>query len=208
MATRTAWNKEKSVGQKKPLSPNEIKSIKHILGNDNSLQGLRDLTLLSVAVDTMLRGCDLVKLTVDDITDHEGQVIHEFTLQQKKTGQGNTLALTPETRATVARWIDKTHKLERDYLFTRTRAKTSEPISTTAYLNLINAWVVLLNLDPQGYGTHSLRRTKAAYIYAKTKNIEAIRQLLGQKSIASTSAYLGIDQQEAMNVGRKFETVF
>ena len=128
----------------------------------------------------MLRGCDLVKLKVEDITDHEGQVVHEFNLQQKKTGHGNTLALTAETRATVARWKNKTHKLEKESLFTRTRAKTSNPISTTAYHNLVKNWVALLNLDPKAYGTHSLRRTKSAYIYAKTKNIEAVRQLLGQ----------------------------
>lgn len=59
-------------------------------------------------------------------------------------------------------------------------------------------------LDPGDYSSHSLRRTKAAFVYAQTSNIEVVRELLGQKSTAETSAYLGIDHRQALDLAKTF----
>ena len=61
-------------------------------------------------------------------------------------------------------------------------------MSKVQYRNLVKKWVTAARLDPADYSSHSLRRTKAAIIYEKTKNIEAVRELLGQTSVAATSA--------------------
>jgi integrase len=62
----------------------------------------------------------------------------------------------------------------------------------------------MIGLDSKLYSTHSLRRTRASLIYRKTGNIEAVRLLLGQKSVVSTSNYLNLDKQEALKIGREF----
>lgn len=71
---------------------------------------------------------------------------------------------------------------------------------------MVKKWGRLARIrDVSGYATHSLRRTRAAYIYEQTRNIEAVRQLLGHNSIGSTSAYLNIDKRKALDIGRRWE---
>jgi len=56
---RTPWNKGKLVGQKLPLKLSEIWAIRIRLQLSNRI---RDLALFNLAIDSKLRGCDLVKL--------------------------------------------------------------------------------------------------------------------------------------------------
>jgi site-specific recombinase XerC len=44
----------------------------------------------------------------------------------------------------------------------------------------------LIGLEPSAYGTHSMRRTKAAEIYKKTGNLRALQLLLGHTKMDST----------------------
>ena len=61
---RRAWNKGRIIGQKRPLLPMQVWAIRARL----EIAGyLRDLALFNVAIDSKLRGCDLVKLTVTDL---------------------------------------------------------------------------------------------------------------------------------------------
>ena len=55
------------------------------------------------------------------------------------------------------------------------------------------------------YGTHSLRRTKAALIYKRTKNIRAIQLLLGHTKLESTVRYLGIEADDALEISEQTE---
>ena len=48
-----------------------------------------------------------------------------------------------------------------------------------------------IGLNPRDYGTHSLRRTKPALIYRKTKDLAAVQVLLGNTKVESTERYLG-----------------
>lgn len=56
--------------------------------------------------------------------------------------------------------------------------------------------------DVSQYSTHSLRKTKPTVIYNKTKNVDAVRRLLGQSSVKATRAYLGIEDSDALEVAR------
>jgi hypothetical protein len=78
------WNKDKAVGQMAPFTREQPALIRSLLTAEAKI---RDLALFNTALDTMLR--------VIDITDHNGDVVHEFTIRQKKTGQGHVLALSP-----------------------------------------------------------------------------------------------------------------
>ena len=101
------WNKDKIVGQKKPFTPDQIKLIKSILTADNNL---RDLALFSVGIDTMLRGSDLLKLTVGDVTDDQNEIKPEFLIRQKKTKHGNLVMLSDYSQNILSQWIKLSNK--------------------------------------------------------------------------------------------------
>jgi integrase len=202
MPKKSPWNKGKSVGQKAPFHPREVQTIKQILENEGNL---RDLALFSVGIDTMLRAVDLLALRVDDVMDHEGVIVGQFTTHQQKTGKGTVVALLPYSQRVLKQWITATGKLPWHHLFTGTRKNKDTPITPNHYRRLVKRWAAYAKLDPRRFSTHSLRRTKAALVYQHTHNIEAVRQLLGQSSVTATSAYLGIDQHEALEIARKFD---
>ena len=195
----TAWNKGKCIGRMKPLTPDQVQVIKHLLEAERNL---RDLVLLSTGIDTMLRASDLLKLTVGDVMGFDGKMKEEIQLHQKKTGTGIQVALSPYTRDKLKLWITQTRKNLSDFLFTGTRRGKNEKISGRQYQRLVKKWVAAVRLNPDDYSTHSIRRTKASLVYEVTRNAEVVRELLGQKSISSTSHYLGIDRKKALDVAR------
>ena len=58
--------------------------------------------------------------------------------------------------------------------------------------------------DVSGYSSHSMRKTKASVLYKKTSNVEAVRRLLGHQSVTATSSYLGVEDEDAAELARKF----
>lgn len=201
MPQKSPWNKGKSVGQKAPFRPRDVQTIKQILENAGNL---RDLALFSVGIDTMLRGVDLLALRVEDVTDHRGAIVDQFTIGQRKTGKTTVVALLPYSQRVLQEWITASAKLPWHYLFTGMRTPTDRPITSNQYRRLIKGWATAAKLDPHHFSTHSLRRTKAAFVYQHTHNVEVVRQLLGQSSLSATSAYLGIDQHAALEMARRF----
>jgi integrase len=202
MPQKLPWNKGKLVGQKAPFRPRDVQTIKQLLENAGHL---RDLALVSVGIDTMLRGVDLLSLRVEDVMDHRGAIVDQCSIGQRKTGKTTVVALLPYSRRVLHGWIAASGKLPWHYLFTGIRKNKDQPITTNQYRRLVQGWAASAKLDPQQFSTHSLRRTKAAFVYQQTHNVEAVRQLLGQSSLTATSAYLGIDQQAALEIARQFE---
>jgi integrase len=202
MPKLSPWNKGKSVGQKAPFSPRDVQTIKQILANEGNL---RDLALFSLGIDTMLRGGDLLGLKVEDVTDHTGKVVEQCTIGQQKTGKSTVVALLPYSRQVLTQWITVSGKLPWHYLFTSMQTNAAQPLSTTQYRRLVKRWAASARLDPRKFSTHSVRRTKATLVYQHTHNVEVVRQLLGQASVAATSAYLGIEQRQALELARKFD---
>lgn len=204
--SQTAWNKGRAQGQKDPLTPEQVSAIKLILANKGRL---RDLALFSAALDTLLRSSDLLSLRVSDVRDANGGIRWSFSIRQQKTGKALSVELFDGTRATLAKWIDETGKRGDDHLFTATRivpGKPAKPLTRRHYAHLVKQWAALVGIsDPAKFSTHSLRRTRAAYIYRETKNLEAVRRVLGHRSLGATSAYLGIDDAIALDIARKFQ---
>jgi integrase len=66
-------------------------------------------------------------------------------------------------------------------------------------------WVREIGLNPAGYGTHTLRRTKASLIYRRTKNLRAVQLLLGHSKLESTVRYLGIEVDDALEIAEQTE---
>ena len=197
---RVPWNKGKLTGQKPPLKAQQIWAIRIRLQIDDNL---RDLALFNLAIDSKLRGCDLVKLKVSDIA-HGGSVQSRAQVIQQKTGRPVQFEITAQTRQSVERWIAESEFLPSDYLFP-SRIKTSPHISTRQYARIVEGWVSAIGLDPTAYGTHTLRRTKASLIYRRTKNLRAVQLLLGHTKLESTIRYLSIDIDDALELSEQTE---
>ena len=175
---REAWNKGKLVGQKPPLKPKEIWAIRIHLQNTHSV---RDLAMFNLAIDSKLRGCDLVSLRVSDVT-HGNQILPRAMVIQRKTQRPVQFELTEGTRIAVAAWLDKSNLRGGQFIFP-SRVMTSPHITTRQYARIVHHWAEAAGLDSSIYGTHSMRRTKATLIYKRTKNLRAVQLLLGHSKL-------------------------
>ena len=78
-------------------------------------------------------------------------------------------------------------------------------LTTRQYARLLSGWIANIGLDPNLYGTHSLRRTKATLIYKRTGNLRAVQLLLGHTKIESTVRYLGIEVDDALEIAEQVD---
>jgi integrase len=193
------WNKGKLTGAKPPFRPKHVWSIRTKL----QLEGrIRDLAMFNLAIDSKLRGCDVVALRVDDIAPN-GYTNDRATIRQRKTGQSVKFELTEQTRQTVDDYLTAAGRKPGEFLFAGRRRKRS--ITTRQYARLVSEWVASIGLDPHNYGTHSLRRTKATLIYRRTGNLRAVQLLLGHRKIESTARYLGIEVDDALTIAEQVD---
>ena len=152
----TPWNKGKLLGQKPPLKLKEIWAIRIRLQLDHRT---RELALFNLAIDSKLRGCDLVGLRVHDVVQGS-RVAPRAIVMQKKTQRPVQFEITEQTRDAVAAWIAAAHLKPEQFLFP-SRVSESPHLSTRQYSRIVGSWVGSIGLDPAAYGTHSMRRTKA-----------------------------------------------
>ena len=115
--------------------------------------------MFNLAIDSKLRGCDLVRLKVEDVAPH-GFALERATVRQRKTGHPVKFELTEQTREAIDAYIGRFARRPGDFLFA-SRRDGSRCISTRQYARLLASWTESVGLDPRIFGTHSLRRTKA-----------------------------------------------
>jgi site-specific recombinase XerD len=109
--------------------------------------------------------------------------------------------ITQPTRESLQAWPDR--RLD-DWLFP-SRSRQGAHITSGEYGRLIDQWVTAIELDPEGYGTHSLGRTEVALIYKRTGNLRACQLLLGYPKIESTMRYLDIEVDDALTLSEQVE---
>jgi integrase len=159
--------------------------------------------MFNLAIDSKLRGCDVVALKVEDVAPN-GYAIDRATVRQRKTGQPVRFELTDQTRQAVDDYVKAASKKPGEFLFTGRRGP-GQCMTTRQYARLISEWITSIGLDPKLFGTHSLRRTKATLIYRRTGNLRAIQLLLGHTKIESTVRYLGIEVDDALAIAEQVE---
>src|SRR5271165_1842006 len=197
---RTPWNKGRLVGQKRPLRPKEVWAIRVRL---QMKQRKRDLALFNLAIDSKLRGCDLVSLRVDDIATG-GRVRNRATIIQHKTGRPVQFEIMEQTRASLQEWLNARPADRGPYVFP-SRVHNQPHLTARQYARIVHGWIESAGMESSAYGTHSLRRTKAAQIYRKTGNLRAVQLLLGHTKIESTVRYLGIEVDDALTLSEQVE---
>src|SRR6201991_4207712 len=110
---RAPWNKGKLTGAKPPLRPKHVWSIRTKLQVEGRT---RDLAMFNLAIDSKLRGCDVVALKVEDVAP-SGYALDRATVRQKKTGRPVKFELTEQTRQAIDDYIKVAGKKPGEYLF-------------------------------------------------------------------------------------------
>ena len=159
--------------------------------------------MFNLAIDSKLRGCDVVALRVDDVAPR-GVALDRATVRQKKTGRPVRFEITEQTREAIDEYLTAASKKPGDFLFESGRNR-GRCMSTRQYARLVSSWIANAGLNPSFYGTHSLRRTKATLIYRRTGNLRAVQLLLGHTKIESTVRYLGIEVDDALAIAEQVD---
>ena len=143
---REPWNKGKLTGAKPPLRPKHVWSIRSKL----QIEGrTRDLAMFNLAIDSKLRGCDVVCLKVEDVAPH-GHAVDRATVRQKKTGQPVRFEMTEQTREAIDEYIRAANKKPAQHLFTGRRG-CDRAINDTAICSA-GRQVDLEESNPVGFG--------------------------------------------------------
>ena len=135
MPRREPWNKGKLIGQKPPLRPKHVWSIRTRLQMDGRT---RDLAMFNPAIDSKLRGCDVVALRVEDVAP-SGYAVDRATVRQKKTGRAVRFELTEQTRQAIDDYIKAVGKKPGEFLFTG-RGDHGRCLTTRQYARVADAY--------------------------------------------------------------------
>lgn len=197
---RRAWNAGRVVGAKRALKPPQVWAIRFWLDHEGRL---RDRALFDLAIDSKLRGCDVVKVKIGDLVSG-GRIRARAIVVQRKTKRPVQFELMEAARTSLLAWLERRGGTVDDYAFP-SRIDHSAHLSTRQYARLVDEWVTAIGLRKEDYGTHSLRRTKASIIYRATGNLRAVQILLGHTKIESTVRYLGVDVEDALTLAEGTE---
>lgn len=197
---RRPWNSGKNVGPKRPLKPRDIWAIRFYLDEHRRLG---DRALFDLAIDSKLRGCDLVKLRIGDLVSG-GSFRDRATVIQQKTGRPVQFEIMTEARKSLEAWLKRRGGVLSDFVFP-SRIDYLGHLSARQYARLVDECVSTVGLDKREYGTHSMRRTKASMIYKATGNLRAVQILLGHTNIENTVRYLGVDIDDALTLSERTE---
>jgi integrase len=188
------------VGAKLPLRPMHVWAIRVRLQIERRL---RDLALFDIALDSKLRGCDVVSLRLPDVLA-AGAFRRRAIVIQQKTGRPVQFEITEQARRSLADWL-RVRRGEPDGWLFPSRMVRGAHLSTRQYIRLVKRWTALIGLEPAEYGTHSLRRTKVSMLYRKTGNLRACQLLLGHTKLESTVRYLGVELDDALALSEALE---
>lgn len=199
-AERRPWNAGRRLGAKRALKPQQVWAIRFWLDRERRL---RDRALFDLAIDSKLRGCDVVRVRIGDLVTG-GVVRNRAIVIQQKTSKPVQFELLEPARASILAWLERRGGSVEDYAFP-SRSDHAEHLSTRQFARLVDEWVTGVGLRREDYGTHSLRRTKASIIYKATGNLRAVQILLGHTKIESTVRYLGVDVEDALTLAEGTE---
>lgn len=133
---RVPRNKGKLTRAKLPLRPKHVWSIRTKL----QIEGrARDLAMFNLAIDSKLRGCDVVAIRVEDIAAG-GYTVDRATVRQKKTGRHVRFELSEQTRQAIDDYLNATGKRPGEFLFTGHRGP-DRSITTRQYARLVSEWI-------------------------------------------------------------------
>lgn len=162
------------LGAKRALKPQQIWAIRFWLDRERRL---RDRAMFDLAIDSKLRGCDVVKVKIGDLVSG-GRVRSRAIVVQQKTGRPVQFELLEPSRGSIFPWLECRGGALDEFVFP-SQIDHAGHISTRQYARLVDEWVTGIGLRSEDYGNHSLRRTNALIVYRQTANLRAVQILLG-----------------------------
>src|SRR3954451_7745497 len=133
----------KPTGAKLALKPFHVWGIRVRL---QVAHRVRDLALFDLALDSKLRGCDLVRLRVSDLLSASG-VKRRVVIVQRKPGRPVQFEVTEQARRSIAAWVERKGLSFDDWVFP-SRMQPGCHLTTRQYARLVDKWVELVGLDP------------------------------------------------------------
>ena len=188
---------------KEPFTILEVMALSEWL---ESLEKWRDLAMLVVGVESMLRACDLRKVRVRHVWDGH-KFKDKFAIRQQKNRRKVYPKLPLESERFVKQWIEFSGKGSDEYLFTSFHpGYIGIPLTEDAIRKKVKSWAEWLGHDPALYGAHTLRRTKPIWLWDHVDRIdpEEISEMLGHKDVGVTRRYLGITRKKAQKTASKY----
>lgn len=164
----------------------------------------RDYALFRLAIDSMLRASDIVRVMVDEVSLDGGKtVLSEAQVRMKKTGRLVNFPISPKTQNAIASWMAQREKTSQ-WLFPGMHEWNH--LTEAQYRHRAKNWFQSIGLRPlRSYSTHSLRRTKATIMYDETKNVKAVAEMLGHRDLRVTEKYLGMTRAKAVAAAAKID---
>jgi integrase len=145
-AGKDRWNGYQVIGPKLPLKRKEIWHVRIRL---QMASRIRDLALFDVGLDSKLRGCDLVKLRISDVTVGRS-VRSRCMVVQQKTGRPVQFEITDACKESLIAWLELRGLRDDDWIFP-SRNNRGGHLTTRQYCRLVDEWVTMIGLDPASY---------------------------------------------------------
>jgi integrase len=165
------WNKGKLTGAKPPLRPKHVWSIRTKLQIERRV---RDLAMFNLAIDSKLRGCDVVAIRVEDVAAG-GYTADRATVRQKKTGRPVRFELSEQTRQAIDDYLNAANKRPGEFLFTGRRGANAS-MTTRQYARLVSKWIGSVGLDPRLYAFAATHKSNS--------NLSADRKSQSRRALA------------------------
>ena len=150
-ALRPALNKGRIVGQMRPLKPKHVWAIRVRL---ELAKNHRDLALFNMAIDSKLRGCDLVKMKVIDVIA-SGRIKERALVLQSKTEKHVRFEIYEGIQVLIEKWMEDELMVGSEYLWPG-RFRERLHISTQQYARIVRDWLTSIGLEASACGTHSM----------------------------------------------------
>lgn len=151
-SVKRAWNAGRVVGAKRALKPPQVWAIRFWLDHQGRL---RDRALFDFAIDSKLRGSDVVKVKIGDLVSG-GRIRARAVVVQRKTKRPVQFELMEAARTSLLAWLERRGGTVDDYPFP-SRIDHSTHLSTRQYARLVDEWVTAIGLRKEDYGTSTLR---------------------------------------------------
>jgi len=133
---RRPWNAGRMVGAKRALKPQQVWAIRFWLDRERRL---RDRALFDLAIDSKLRGCDVVKIRIGELVSG-GRVRARATVTQQKTGRPVQFELLEAARSSLQAWLERRGGTIEDYA-SPSRTDHTRHLGTRQYMRLVDEWV-------------------------------------------------------------------